>query len=116
MQNYSLEYDKVYDIATKSLENDDAYKQLIMKEGRIIGMINRVVNQKNEEKMKKDILNTPINVVVYRVFKTMNDVINDLKNKRNLKQIFREERRLYLGLFISFFSFLMIFFIKSDGN
>lgn len=107
--NYFLEYDKVYDIATNSLENDDAYKQLIMKEGRLIGMINRVVNQKNEEKMRKDVMNSSINIIIYRVFKTINDIIMDLKNGKKLEYVFREERRLYLGMFVSFFSLMIIF-------
>nr|QOI90430.1 hypothetical protein HWQ62_00294 [Pyramimonas orientalis virus] len=111
----SVEYEEIYNSTTSDVlyGNDDEYTKLMEKEQIVLDTVNRVVNQKELEQSQKNMLDAPVNVVVYRVFVVMKNVFKELYNMKPLDQVFKEDRRLYIGLFIVFCSVCFIILYKT---
>lgn len=111
----SVVYEDIYNTTMDSniFNNDDEYNKLMEKEAVVLETVNRVVNQKEYEKSHKGMLDSPVNVVVYRVFTVMKNVFKELYNRKPIDQVFRDDRRLYIGLFIVFCSVCFIILYKT---
>ena len=110
----SLEYDDIYNM---TLENtiygdDDEYNKLMTKEKVVLDTINRVVNQKEKEKINKTLLDSSVQFVVYKTFLTVKNVLSELYNRKPINQVFNEKRLLYIGIFIIFISVCFIVLYK----
>jgi uncharacterized BrkB/YihY/UPF0761 family membrane protein len=111
----SVEYDDIYSTTMQSTiyNNDDEYTTLMNKENVVLDTVNRVVNQVETAKHNQSMVDTPVNIVVYRVFKTMTTIFKEIYERKPLGEVFREERRLYVGLFIVFCSVCFIILYKT---
>jgi hydrogenase-4 membrane subunit HyfE len=109
----STEYDKIYHDAVKSTEAENVYDLIMRREANVLNTVNKVVNQKEEDKEKKQFLESPINKIVYRTFLVITNMATELNNGVQLNKVFKKERRLYLGLFMIALS---IFFIILYSN
>lgn len=111
----SVEYDDIYDILMKDIvyNNDDEYLQLMNKEKVVLETVNKVINQKEEEKLHKSMLDTSVKMVVYRTFKVINVMIEEIYKRKPLHEVFRSDRRLYIGLFIIFCCVCFMFLYKA---
>ena len=113
--NTNVEYEDIYNTTMDKniFNNDDEYNKLMAKEDVVLDIVNRVVNQKEKANSQKSMLDSPVNVVVYRVFTVIKNVIKELYNKKPLDQVFRNDRRLYIGIFIVFCSVCFIILYKA---
>ena len=109
----STEYDKIYHDAVKSTEAENVYDLIMRREANVLNTVNKVVNQKEEDKEKKQFLESPINKIVYRTFLVITNMATELNNGVQLNKVFKKERRLYFGLFMIALS---IFFIILYSN
>lgn len=109
----STEYDKIYHDAVKSTEAENVYDLIMRREANVLDTVNKVVNQIEEDKEKKQFLESPINKVVYRTFLVITNMVTELTNGVKIDKVFKKERRLYLGLFMIALS---IFFIILYSN
>lgn len=111
----SVEYDDIYNTTIEKTiyNNDDKYNELMNKESVVLDTVNRVVNQVETEKNTKNMIDTPVNIVVYRVFQTMIAVFKEMSERKPLREIFREDRRIYIGMFIVFCSVCFIILYKT---
>lgn len=117
MTTTSVEYDDIYKSAMQNTiyNNDDEYTALMNKEQVVLDTVNRVVNQVETAKQnQKSMVDTPVNVVVYRVFNTITTVFKEIYERKPLGQVLREERRLYVGLFVVFCSVCFIVLYKLE--
>lgn len=113
----SVEYSDVYAKTLRNIEEgdvDDVYKDIISKERIHMDMLNRIIQQKEDAKLDKPMLELPVHNVVYRVFQTVLDMIEDVRSKRPLSEVFRPERRLYFGMFLVFSSVCFILLYKAN--
>ncbi len=112
----SVEYEDIYNLTMDDNihNNDDEYNKLINKESVVLDTLNRIVDQKEEEKSKKSMLEAPINIVVYKVFKTVEMVCKEMYKRKPIHLIFNKERQLYIGMFIVFCSVCFIILYKGS--
>ena len=111
----SLEYEDIYNTTMDKniFDDDDEYNKLMEKETVVLDTVNRVVNQKELEKTSKSMLDSPVNVVVYRVFTVVKNVFHELYKKKAITEVFRSDRQLYIGMFIVFCSVCFIILYKT---
>ena len=69
-------------------------------------------NQDDQTHEKKEMLESSINIIIYRTFKTLLDVYQDILLMKPLKDIFSEERRMYIGIFLILLSVCFIILYK----
>tara|TARA_Y100000389_G_C16994828_1_gene286677 strand:- start:135 stop:479 length:345 start_codon:yes stop_codon:yes gene_type:complete len=112
----SVEYDDIYNLTMEKniYNNDDEYNKLINKETVVLDTLNRIVDQKEEEKRKKGMVDAPINIVVYKVFKTIEMICRELYKRKPIHLIFNKERQLYIGMFVVFCSVCFIILYKGS--
>ena len=111
----SLEYDDIYNMTIEEniYNNDDDYDKLMNKERVVLDTINRVVNQKYEEKNNNTMLDSSIRYVVYKIFIIVKNVMSELYNRKPIDQVFTSKRSLYIGIFLVFISVCFIVLNKS---
>jgi len=111
----TLEYDDIYNMTIDEniYNNDDEYDKLMSKEKVVLDTINRVVNQKYEEKNENTMLDSSIRYVVYKVFIIVKNVMSELYNRKPIDQVFTSKRSLYIGIFFVFVSVCFIILNKS---
>lgn len=113
----SVEYSDVYDSTLRDIQEgnvDDVYKDIISKERIHMDMLNRIIQQKEDAKLDKPMVELPVQNVVYRVFRTLLDVVEDIRARKTVSEVFRSERRLYLGMFLVFSSVCFIVLYKAN--
>ena len=112
----SVEYEDIYNLTMDNniYNNDDEYNKLINKESVVLDTLNRIVDQKEDEKRKKGMVDAPINIVVYKVFKTIEMICREMYKRKPIHLIFNKERQLYIGMFIVFCSVCLIILYKGS--
>ena len=112
----SVEYEDIYNLTMDNniYNDDDEYNKLLNKESVVLDTLNRIVDQKEEDKSNKGMLEAPINIVVYKVFKTVEMVSKDLYKRKPIHLIFNKERQLYIGMFVVFCSVCFIILYKGS--
>jgi Iap family predicted aminopeptidase len=107
------EYEKLYqDVIYKKGMDDDLYDDLMKKEKTILKTINKVVNQK--ENIEFSFVNSSLNTILKKTIETLVQITSDINNKKDLSEIFKQERRLYIGIMMTFSSIFLIILYKSD--
>ena len=109
----STEYDKIYHDAVKTTEAENVYDLIMHREKNVLETVNKVVNQIDEDKQNKPFLESSINRIVYRIFVVITNMATELNNGVNFNKVFKNERRLYYGLFMIGLS---LFFIILYSN
>jgi hypothetical protein len=111
----SVEYDDIYNTTMEKTiyNNDDEYNKLMKKEAVVLDTVNRVVNQVENEKTNRSMVDTSVSIVVYRVFQIMTAVFKELSMRKPIKEVLTEDRRLYIGMFIVFCSVCFIVLYKT---
>lgn len=112
----SLEYEDIYNLTMEEniYNNDDEYDKLMSKEKIVLDTINRVANQKEEEKNNQTMLDSSVKFVVYKIFIILKNVMSELYNRKPIDQVFTSKRRLYIGIFFVFVSVCFIVLNKSN--
>ena len=90
----STEYDKIYHDAVKSTEAENVYDLIMRREANVLNTVNKVVNQKEEDKEKKQFLESPINKIVYRTFLVITNMATELNNGVQLNKVFKIIKQL----------------------
>jgi Iap family predicted aminopeptidase len=107
------EYEKLYqDVIYEKGMDDDLYDNLMKKEKTILNTINKVVNQK--ENIELSFVNSSLNTILKKTIETLVQITSDINNKKDLSDIFKQERRLYIGIMMTFSSIFLIILYKSD--
>jgi hypothetical protein len=110
-----IEFEKVYNQTIDTIHNnDDLYTNLMMKEDKVIDMVNRVIDQKQKETAEANFQDASIKTIVYRVFTVIFGVMNDIMALKPVSVIFRRSRILYIGIFTVFVSLCFILLYKID--
>lgn len=111
----SVEYEDIYNLTmnTNIYNDDDEYNKLMSKETVVLDTLNRVVNQKEEEIRQKGLVDTPVNIVVYKVFHTIQTVMKELYKRKPLHLVFNKDRELYIGVFVVFVCVCFIILYKA---
>lgn len=112
----TLEYEDIYHDNINNIqksEYEDLYTEIMTGEKIKEDTLNRLerLNSKINE-TNKTLLNSTIENIVYRTFRVVTEVIEDLTKRKSLNKVFLPERRLYLGLFLTFLSVCFIILYK----
>lgn len=112
----TIEYENIYDDAINKIDKndvDDVYTEIMTKEKITLDILKRLKEKKNEtEIVNNNVMNSTVNNVIYKTFKTMLDIYNDILSGKSFKNIFKLERRIYIGIFLIFFSVCFIILYK----
>lgn len=110
----TVDYDDIYNMTLEDniYGNDDDYDKLMSKEKVVLDTLNRIVNQKEEQKANNAMLDSSVRFVVYKIFVIMKNVISELYKRKPIDQIFNPKRRLYIGIFVVFVSVCFIILYK----
>jgi hypothetical protein len=110
-----VEFENVYNQTIDTIHNnDDLYTNLMIKEDKVIDMVNRVIDQKQKETEESSFQDASLKIIVYRVFTVMFGIMNDIMALKPVSVIFRRTRILYIGIFIAFVSLCFILLYKID--
>ena len=116
----SLEYEDLYYTATNLEGVNDAYSKLMLKERKVLDAVNAVVQQKDLEGMVREghgsIMDESLSKLIRDTGSALMDVWVDMQNGKELKEVFRASRRIYLGIALMTFAILLLLLNKSDGR
>lgn len=95
------------------------YEELIKKEERVLDTINRVVDYSNKKELEaKQFLKMPVEQVSSRFMQTMLDLIQELTKARDsaavLQAISKDDRIIFLGIFVIMIS-VFLFFVQNSN-
>lgn len=115
----TLEYEDIYDDMLNNMSKnndgvDNLYNDIINQELVITDTLKRlskVERQQNEE--NRTMLNSTVQNVVFRTFDTVRAVFLDLVDNRPFGEVFRPDRRIYVGIFVIFLSVCFIILYKA---
>ena len=112
----NVEYTEVYDATLRAIEAgdvEDVYKDIISKEKIHTDMLNRIIAQKDAERLDTPMVDTSVSRVMLRVVDTMVAVGEDLRAVKPIREVFAPERRLYLGIAMVLLSLVLVVLYKS---
>lgn len=116
----SLEYEDLFYTATNLEGVNDAYTKLMMKERTVLDAVNAVVQQKEVEGMIREghgtIMDEPLSKLIRDTGTNLMGVWSDLQQGKELEEVFRPSRRIYLGVALVSFAILLLLLSKSDGR
>lgn len=117
--NYS-EYKSILDIAQNS-NIDNSYQDLMKKEQDTLNTVNNVIKYYQDRDIKsKQFVNMSFYEMVIRMSETWTDIYSDILNWKQTKNnsitevFFKEDRSIFLGIFLIITSFFLFFIIISD--
>lgn len=92
----------------------DPYTKLMKKEDKILNMLNDVHKTKKEkEQSVKYFTSAPIHVIIFKTFKSITNIYNEIGAKDDIFQIVElmlmKENVIYVGISLVIFSFLLMF-------
>jgi hypothetical protein len=113
------DYKDIEDIINENYNNrndlskTDVYQTLMNKEEKIIDVLNNMSNYKQKKDSTfKYLISSPLNVIVMKVFYNINDLIEDLYDKRNINEIIdtilKKDRLVYVGIFVVVIALLLL--------
>lgn len=118
--NDNIDYKRLLLLLEKS-NPTEIYEKLMQKEDRVLDIINRVVNLSNQQELnQKEFMNKSLREHVSSFYLTMKRFANDIAKARTFKQISNEfkkdERPMYIGVFLLLIAIFMFFIIISSSG
>lgn len=104
----------------ESDNQDNTYEELMKKEKNTLDTVNKVIKYyQDNDIMKKSFSNMTFYEIVIRTSEVWTDIFNDIvtwkSTKKNAMDVFyKEDRLVYIGIFLIFVSFLLFFIVISD--
>lgn len=96
------------------------YNEILNREKDMKGLIERVVEYKNNEELSKQFTQKSIADISNNLFKVLNDILEETTSDNNIsfkkiKEIVnKEDRRIYLGLFLVIMAVSLLLIEVSD--
>lgn len=96
-----------------NLETEDIYQTLMKKEEKVLDTINNMAEyRRTQESEAGRFTNMSLYSIVRKTFKVITELMEALQQKKNsqevLREFLKEERIIYLGVFIVFVSVFML--------
>jgi hypothetical protein len=113
------EYKSLLDII-ESENQDNTYEELMKKEKYTLDTVNKVVKYYQDHDIKnKTFANMSFYEIIIRTSEVWTDIFNDIINwkstkKNALEVVQKEDRLLYIGIFLIFVSLFIFFIVISD--
>jgi len=104
-----------YDLSSSSI-----YNEILNREKDMKGLIERVVEYKDKEKLSAQFTQKSIADVSNNLFKTLNKILeestddNNISFKKIKEAVNKEDRRIYLGLFLVIMAVSLLLIEVSD--
>ena len=104
-----------YDLSSSSIYNEILNREKDMKD-----LIERVVEYKDKEKLSAQFTQKSIADVSNKLFKVLNDILEESTNDNNIsfkkikEVVNKEDRRIYLGLFLVIMAVSLLLIEVSD--
>lgn len=98
-----------------SLNTNDPYTSLMNKEEKVLNMLNDYrKSEDDKQSAHKYLLTSPIHVVVFRTFRVLSKIMNDVYDSSGsindvVSILLRKENVVYVGIFLVTLSILMMF-------
>lgn len=107
----STEFENIYHDTI--VNDDDLYSNLMKREEKVLDIVNRVIDQKEQTKNDKTVLEMGLRQIVLNTFTTLKNVSRDLSsgNSINLRS---QNRQVYIGFFITFVTITLIILYKLE--
>jgi hypothetical protein len=117
MVDTNLEYNELVRLL-KSSDPKEVYEELVGKEKNILDTINRVIDFSNEKEIKsKEFTNMSLNEIIHKFywnFQLMWRELYNVKTLQDLNKLFtKEDRPIYIGLFLVLISIFLFFIMIS---
>ncbi len=96
------------------------YNEILNREKDMKGLIEKVVEYKNKEKLSAQFTQKSIADVSNKLFKVLNDILEESTNDNNIsfkkikEAVNKEDRRIYLGLFLVIMAVSLLLIEVSD--
>lgn len=104
------------------ITKNSIYDEIMKREKDVKQIIDRVIEMKDKEKLNKKLFtNTQLNTVFTKTFAVLNDImedttkVNDLSYKRFRKIIGKEQRSIYIGIFLVLIAISLALIEVSDA-
>lgn len=114
------EYKSILDIA-QSPNQDNSYQELMKKEENTLNTVNNVIKYYQDRDIKsKQFVNLSFYEMAIRMTEIWTDIYSDILNWKDTKNnnimdvIFKEDRSIFIGIFLIITSFFLFFIIISD--
>lgn len=104
----------------ESENQDNTYEELMKKEKNTLDTVNKVIKYyQDNDIMNKTFSNMTFYEIVIRTSEVWTDIFNDIitwkSAKKNALEVFyKEDRMIYIGIFLIFVSFFLFFIVISD--
>lgn len=104
----------------ESENQDNTYEELMKKEKNTLDTVNKVIKYyQDNDIMKKNFSNMTFYEIVLRTSEVWTDIFNDIvtwkSTKKNAMEVFyKEDRMIYIGIFLIFVSLFLFFIVISD--
>ena len=100
-----------------NINKTEPYQELMNKEDKIIDLMEDIHKYKVEKENKHDfLLTSPLHVIIYKLFNTINDIGNELRNINDINQIIdiflKKNRLVYTGIIIVILAIIMLLLVS----
>lgn len=97
---------------SEKINTEDEYTKLMNKEEKILDLLDEMKNTTNDESTSY-FVSSPIHVIIFKTFKTIMNIANEVSNKNDIFQIIdvvlKRENIIYVGISFVIFAFLLMF-------
>ena len=99
------------------IDKSETYQEIMKKEDRVIDLMEDIHTYKKEKDSNYKFLTTsPLYVIIYRLYKTVNDIGKELRNASDFNDVvnilIRTDRVVYTGIVLVLFSIIMLLLIS----
>ena len=96
-----------------NLATEDIYQTLMKKEEKVLDTINNMTEHKRIQESEAGLfINMSLHSIVRKTFKVLTELMNALQQRKNsneiMKELLKEKRLIYVGLFIVFISMFLL--------
>ena len=128
-QTGTQEYTDLYRIITNKQPNDDSqtdvYQELMKREQRVLQTIDRIVEQKEKEKLEiNNILDVPLRRLPLEILRTVSDIIDEFLvsrpdgslHTRIYAILSKDQRIIHIGVLCIVVSVILMFLQNSNSE
>lgn len=128
-QTGTQEYTDLYRIITNKQPNDDSqtdvYQELMKREQRVLQTIDRIVEQKEKEKLEiNNILDVPLRRLPLEILRTVSDIIDEFLvarpdgslHTRIYAILSKDQRLIHIGVLCIVVSVILMFLQNSSSE
>lgn len=102
---------------SNNLAKPEPYQELMKKEDKMTQLMEDIHNYKVKKENKHDfLLTSPLHVIIYKLFNTINDIGNELRTVTDINDVIsiflKKDRLVYTGIIIVISSLVMLVLIS----